>query len=229
MAIAFVRQAENTGDTASNSIAATWGGNTATGNLSVLGVAWTGSGINVSSVTDSQGNTYQSARAKTAASSGIDYYQIWYAENITGGTTPTVTVNFSGSATFRRIGMHEVSGLATSGSLDQTNAGTATSGTTVNPGNVTTTVADEYLFAGGTCFNNETFTQGTNWNARTTPATDTFTQDRIVSSTGTYATSFTDSLSAEWVAQAATFKAPDAAPSSGVGHISQQASYGFAS
>ena len=203
-AIAFVQQAENAGDGSATTITVALG-NTTTANLLVCGVAWSGSGVNINTVA-SPGNSLVAARAKTAHSGNTDFYQIWYLENITGETTPTVTVTFSVNATFRRIGMHEVSGLATTGALDQTNGGTDDIGTTVAPGNVTTTVADEYLFAGGTSFEAQTFTPGTSWTARATPSTDNFTQDRIVAATGTYATSYTQSSSAAWIAQAATFK-----------------------
>lgn len=206
---ALVQQAENFNNAGGTSLGITWGSNTTSGNLIIVGVSWTTAGINVNSVTDSQGNVYQSARAKTAHSGNADFYQIWYAENITGGTTPTVTVNFSGSATFRLVGIHEVSGCLKSGALDQTAGATANSGATIDPGNVTTTLPDEYLFSGGTSFGAQTFTQGANWAARTTPSDSAFTQDRIVNAIGTYATSFTQSDSSKaWIAQAATFKGP---------------------
>lgn len=72
-----------------------WGANTATGNLIVVGVALTNALTlgTVSSVTDSQGNSY--ARALQNAGTNLTDVintEIWYATNITGGAG-SVTVN----------------------------------------------------------------------------------------------------------------------------------------
>lgn len=82
----------------------------------------------VTSVTDNVGNTYVVGTGLTSGT--VTQYQV-YGVQITGGAT-TLTVNFSGSVSFR-IGADEYSGAATSNAtvVDQSATNTAT-GTTMN-------------------------------------------------------------------------------------------------
>ena len=70
--------------------------NTTTGNLILVQILLAFPVFsNISSVTDSQGNSYASVGSpQTLSNSQLLTY---YAFNITGGTTPTVTANFTGS------------------------------------------------------------------------------------------------------------------------------------
>lgn len=208
MAINFVQLAENSADPTSGSIIATFGTPVVAGNHIIVGTSWANGSVDVSSIGDG-GDTFNPVATKVTAGAHPNYCQIWYAENSIGGIT-AIQVNYSGGGgAFRTIGVHEVSGLRTSGSLDQVSpGGTAETGTTLDPGNVTITFADEYLFAFGQSFAAQNFTPGSSWNARTTPGTGAFTQDRIVAAIATYATLMTGDVSDVWYAQAATFKGP---------------------
>lgn len=114
MAIARV-QTKTWIDTLISSTAAAWTSNTTTGNLIVVAVIYNvGIPPNVSSITDSQSNTYTRVLAKNISGRGVE---VWYAKNITGGTTPTVTVNFN-TQVKPAIAMREYSGLDTVSPLD---------------------------------------------------------------------------------------------------------------
>lgn len=123
----------------------TWDNDTTTGNLIVVVAVLIASGRTFSSITDSQGNTYQ--RAAQAASGSVRV-EIWYAENITGGTTPTVTVNIAGGSSQNNVIIREYSGIVHSGSLDK-NAGAVSAGGSANSGNTLATTQDLELVVGG--------------------------------------------------------------------------------
>lgn len=77
-----------TGSGTAPSVAVTWNSNTTTGNLIVLCIS-AGSASTVVSITDSQSNTYTKVDSLIGSVSDAEF---WYAKNITGGTTPTVTI-----------------------------------------------------------------------------------------------------------------------------------------
>ncbi len=104
------------------------------GNAVVVAASTVGPAI--SSVTDTQGNTYVQAIATGGNA-------IWYATTIKGGAD-IITANFAASSVFSLIYIHEYSGLATS-PLDQTSSKTGT-GTAVTSGAKTTTQANELIF-----------------------------------------------------------------------------------
>lgn len=91
MAISFIQSKTQGNGAAATSIAATWNSNTQDGNFIVVAIS-SGSGAsnNVTSITDSQNNVY--TRAVQYYNSGTKpTVDIWYANSIKGGTTPTVT------------------------------------------------------------------------------------------------------------------------------------------
>lgn len=112
MAIAFVQQKENT-TAAATTIAATFTGNTVSGNLIVVGIGHaTNSQPFITGVSDGT-NTYTQlvpAGNVSGGTPGSAHYSIWYAKNITGGVTPTVTAALSASIV-ATIAIVEVSGL----------------------------------------------------------------------------------------------------------------------
>lgn len=75
------------------------------------------SGTSITSVTDTQGNTYSAIDAViegTEALNGRHYY----AQNIAGGTgANTITVTFSGSTGARQVAVKEIRGVAASSAL----------------------------------------------------------------------------------------------------------------
>src|SRR3989475_746373 len=124
---AYVQGAGSFSNAAGNTIAQFFASNNAAGNLIVLVVSW-GSNDAVST-TDSQGNIY------SVATTIYDPLQnqslaILYAANVKAGAN-TVTVTFgSGTPGYRRLEVHEYSGIAAANPLDVTAMNTANGVTT---------------------------------------------------------------------------------------------------
>jgi hypothetical protein len=115
MAIAFVQQNKGLNNAGVTTLGVAFTSNTTTGNLIIVAVgAVIGNTNIVTTITDSPGgNTYiQALRFSGEANASNASIEVWYAKNITGGVTPTVTVNFNG--TIRPcISIAEYSGLNT--------------------------------------------------------------------------------------------------------------------
>src|SRR6266496_4391487 len=110
--LAVVQSAQNATTSPSTTVAATFPGNTVTGNLIVVCI---NGGTNaVSGVTDSDGNTYVAADTGDLTYSDCE---IWYAANITGGTTPTVTVT-NAAAQASTVQIYEIVGADQSSPFD---------------------------------------------------------------------------------------------------------------
>src|SRR5262249_29363849 len=148
------------------------------------------------SVTDTQGNTY--AQAVSSAGNAI-----WYATNIRGGAD-TVTANFAATTGFSLIYIHEYAGLAASWPLDQISSQAGT-GKAVTSGAKTTTQANELIF-GYASVDYCVTAAGTGFAVGGTAGCN-MSEDEIVSGVGTYAATFTQSVSSGWVGLMATFKA----------------------
>jgi PKD repeat protein len=205
--ISYVQSASNVSFTNATAASVSFTSNTTAGNAIVVAVSTAGPVI--SSVADTQGNTYIQA-----AVSGSN--AVWYATAIKGGAAK-ITANFAASTGFNLIYIHEYGGLASSSALDQVSIQTGT-GTAVTSGAKTTTQANELLF-GYASVDNCVSGGTTGFTARQTAGCN-FSEDMIVSSTGTYSATFAQSNSGGWVGILATFKG---ASSSGI-HYVQSAS-----
>src|SRR5215831_20944596 len=88
------------------------------GDLNVVVVGWNDSIAQVSSVTDSKGNSYVLAVGPTVQT-GLATQAIYYAKNILSATASgnTVTVTFTRAAAFPDIRIAEYSGVDTSNPL----------------------------------------------------------------------------------------------------------------
>jgi hypothetical protein len=162
-------------------------------------VAIDGEASSISSVTDSLGNTYTKAVGITSPSN----LAIYYASDMTGGAD-TVTADFGSSTGFSTLYIQEVSGVAVSSPVDQTNSSSVSSGTSLSSGNVTTTQASELLF--GYCWSSHSVTAGeSGWGVLQTTGGN-LSEDLAVSSTGTYAATCTQSASGSGATLMATFK-----------------------
>jgi hypothetical protein len=171
------------------------------GDLNVVAVMWGNTTSTVTSVTDSKGNSYSLAVGPTKAT-GLTS-AIYYAKNIAAGTN-TVTVKFNTTAAFPNVNVLEYGGLDTANPLDVSAAATGT-GTTANSGAATTTSAKELIVGAG----NPTSvfkTPGSGFSSRVINAYGGISEDKIVSSTGSYNATAT-LTSGTWVMQMATFRA----------------------
>ncbi|HEY7042458.1 MAG TPA: PQQ-dependent sugar dehydrogenase [Nocardioidaceae bacterium] len=170
------------------------------GNLIVVYVLWNNAGA--VTLSDSRGDTYASAGSRTTWGSNYSA-QTFYAKNIVGGAT-TVTATFGTSLTsFGIVYVHEYSGVDKTNPLDVTATATGTA-KAMSSGNVTTTNATDLLFGAGAS-SNAVNQGGTGYTTRST-ASGNRTEDRVVTSTGSYAATASQNGNA-WVMQIVAFKA----------------------
>ncbi len=178
-------------------------GSSASTDLLVLSFVYDNTGLTVSSVTDSKGNTYTPAVGPTTVGGWGKAYT-YYAKNIVGGAGAiTTTVTLSGATTsLLDVYLLEYSGLDVTAPLDQTIAGTG-SGTAMDSGSRTTTKAPELIYGFGADDNNC---------AADSPYTNRETTngqcaaDQTVFSTGLYHVTATENPTGAWLLQMATFK-----------------------
>ena len=176
----------------------------------ILAIGWSNTTSNITSVTDSAGNTYAVAAPTVHGSSQSQ--AIYYAKNIKAiaANTNTVTVKFSTAAQFVDLRASEYGGLDTTAPFDKSASGSGNSNNATTP-SVTTTFANELVFGAGDTSGFFT-AAGTGFTKRiiTTPDSD-ITEDKIVSVVGSYNASAPQSGS--WVMQMATFKVAGAVAS----------------
>ncbi len=189
------------------SSSAVWANNTVNGHLIIVGVTITNVTTlgTVSSVTDSQNNTYQKAVSGTKSSSLVSVIdqEIWYAQNITGGAG-SVTVNHT--ADNCAIYAREYSGFNT---LDAVGSAIGSSATP-NTGTVNTAFANELLIvsAGDDHGTGQTYTAAGTYGdmvGTVTTLTGIGMEDAIQSGTAAQTGTLTYGNSADWVALMATF------------------------
>ena len=201
---AFVQVKAATPQTSQSSVGVTYSGAQTAGNTNIVAIGWNNATSNITSVTDSAGNTYQVA-VPTARGSGVSQ-AIYYASNIKAAAagTNTVTATFNTATPYVDVRALEYSGLAAVSPFDM-GASASGTGTAANSGTVTTTAANELVFGAGITTGGFS-TAGTNFTSRiiTVPDAD-IAQDQVVTSTGAY--SATAPVTGAWVMQVATFKA----------------------
>ena len=173
------------------------------GNLIVVGIETYNEAIPADAITDNYGNTYTKVNE---AVNGLNRVAIFYAKNIAGGATFTVS---SLNINNRTLTVQEYSGADPTNPLDQFNSNTGSSNAP-NSGNVTTTTDGELYFGlafGG--LNNNTWTAGVNYTIReqvTTPLTARIATEDKIEAAQTTAATFTTSGSGPWAATIATFR-----------------------
>jgi hypothetical protein len=171
------------------------------GNLNVVSVMWGDTTSAVSSVTDSRGNSYALAAGPAMATELTS--AIYYAKNIASGSN-TITVRFNQTANFPNVNVLEYSGLDTTSPLDVTSSASGY-GTTANSGSATTTAANELIVGAGNP--RSVFTAaGSGFTNRMINSFGGISEDRIVSSAGSYGATAA-MTSGTWVMQMATFRA----------------------
>lgn len=202
MAIKIAQTKSGTSTLASTVI--TWNSNTVSGNLIVVAVAANLTN-DVSTITDSQGNNY--VKAFGAAGTGVGA-ELWYAQNILGGATPTVTVNYTSGATAAVV-IQEYSGVDTLTILDKT-ATSAGSGTALDSTPTTQTLQFQELLIGVGGLISGTFAAGGSFVNLTQQANATINvaiEDLLVTSKGAYNATFTGSPSGQWACGIASLRA----------------------
>jgi len=203
---AFVQLAERTA-TASSSTASTAGFSAATksGDTIIVWVWYNSNAQSVTSVTDTAGDTYARAVGPTTGTGtqGAWRQELWYARNIVGKSGVVVTATFSGTFSGEKaLTAHEYSGLDPVAPLDATSASVVTAANATS-GAVTTAYPRELIF--GAAIFAGVGTSGSGFTQRSWIA-ENASEDKVVSSIGSYAATFTN-VSQPVVVQMATFKA----------------------
>jgi unsaturated rhamnogalacturonyl hydrolase len=177
------------------------------GNTIILGVRNTAT-ASVSTVADTAVNTYTPIGSdKTGTTLADGQLSMYRAFNIHAGAN-TVTVTFSAAVT-GQLCMAEASGLTTTDPYDVSHfAHSSGGGASLDSGATsTTTQANEYIVGMATSVggNVATWTAGTNYTLQVSAERPAY-EDRNVTSTGTYNSTFTISPPRAWVSGVATFK-----------------------
>jgi hypothetical protein len=170
------------------------------GDLNVVAVMSGDTTSSISSVTDSNGNTYTRAVGPTT-STGLQQ-SIYYARNIAGGSN-TVTVKFNQTANYPNVNATEYNGLDTSNPLD-VSAAASGSGTSASSGSATTTSVNELIVGAGNP--SGLFTApGALFSNRIINPYGGISEDQIVNGTASYAATATDN-GGTWVMQMVAFR-----------------------
>ena len=169
------------------------------GNLIVVYVVWDNPGT--VTVSDTRGNIYTAATARQTWGSNWSA-QAFYASNILGGSNTVKATFGTAIKSFGIVYLHEYSGLATASPVDVSASAAGTSAS-MSSGAVTTTQANDLLFAAGASANTVT-TPGTGFTTRLT-GFGNLTEDRVVTTTGSYAGTATQNASS-WVMQLVAFR-----------------------
>ncbi len=179
--------------TSAGSISKAFVSNNTAGSLITVSLGITGPTVNyVVTCADTQGNLYV-VTAFLQGSTGSTEAIFCYAENVKAGAN-TVTASITESKNFN-MAIAEYSGLATSGSYDQSNINEGSINTppgTINSGDIVTGAATELLFSFGYDGANttDTFSASAGFTERENNGT-IVTYDQVVTSTGTYSNTVT--------------------------------------
>jgi IPT/TIG domain len=178
------------------------------GDLNVVVIGW-GGVSSVTGVTDTAGNTYAPAGGTFSTSSGANTISqaIWYAANIKAAAAGNaVTVGFNNNESAPDIRILEYSGLSATFPLETASGGTGNGGTG-SSGSVTN-AANSVIVAGGTT--SGAFGASPNFTKEVLTPDGNIAGETIAASGGS--SSATDSVSGNWVLQAAVFGAAATSP-----------------
>lgn len=193
----FVQTVSTAAPNNSNSLSLAFKNKTVAGNLILVAIDFMKS-VPLSSLSDSQGNTWTQVGTQLNSPNGIGS-RIYYANNIKGGSD-TVTVTLSGTSTYLEMYLTEYAGLNQANPIDA-QTGTTGTGGTVSSGNITTTLAGDLLYT--FCLADSSCTVSSGFTARST-LNGNYLGDKIAGNPGTY--SATGTASAGWSIQLVALK-----------------------
>ena len=202
--IAFVQVASHDTKTSVTTVHVPYSAAQHAGDLDVVVVGWTDPTNAIRSVSDSAGNAYLLAAPSSSSTSGVAL-AIYYAANIAGAASNTVTIDFDVDD-FPCITLLEYAGVS---QVDQHASG-AGSSITASSGAVVTSLARELLIGAGEPDQNKNeffASAGAGFNERAlTNISGMLVEDSIVSSTGSYTATGGLTNSSAWVMQIVSFK-----------------------
>ena len=176
------------------------------GDLNVVVVGWNDSSAQVSSVKDTNGNTYQLAVGPMTT--GLVSQSIYYAKNIQAAAAGanSVTVTFATAAVAPDIRILEYKGLDTASPLDVVVGATGNSATS-GSGPLTTSYAMD-LLVGANTVRTVTIGADAGFTQRLLTSPDgNIVEDRIATSAGVYSANPSLTGAGNWVMQLVAFRA----------------------
>ncbi len=200
-AIAYVQSAQGfSGSTIVSTQSASFPAANTAGDLIVVWTRWGIVGPNAT-LTDTQGNSYAPVAAKLTSTANSAEAQMFYVANVKGGAN-TVTLTLSAAAPRVGLEIQEYKGVS---ALD----GETHTIDVIPPstGSLTSSNANDLLFAASMSDNGDvgTWGAGSAYTLRQTNARQA-TEDRIVSSLGTYSATFTANTGTSFISELAAFK-----------------------
>ena len=165
--------------------------NQASGDFNVVAVN-SSTGVTITSVVDSEGNSYALAVGPLVNSSEGSVVSIYVASGIKAGPN-TVVVNFSGS-TWNEIQIAEYAGIT---GLD-VSAISSGNGNAQSSGSATTTNANDILVSYVEIAASGSPTVGSGFTKRITPLWNSGLEDKSVSSPGSYSATWTENGASNW-------------------------------
>jgi hypothetical protein len=171
------------------------------GNLNIVAVGWYKTGT-ITSISDTQHNTYQIAVGPTMTPSYDESQTIFYACGIAGGAN-SVTVAFADDNQDPEVRVVEYSGAQATGCYDTSVANTG-SGTAVDSGTMTAG-AGELLVAADKVYN-LTSEPDPSYAMRLKSDFGDIVEDRPAMTAGSYHATATENIAGVWVMQLATFR-----------------------
>ena len=215
--ISFIQLAYATPQSAQLTVSVSFGSAQTSGNLNVVVVGWSDTTVAVSSVTDSIGNVYTLAVGPTQNPGSAGTFSltqsIYFAKNIVGAAANanTVTVRFTGAASFADVRILEYTGIDPVNPVDVIASAIGTNAI-ANSGAVTTTHGNDLLFGATTVFTH-TAGAGAGFTSRVITAPDgDIAEDRVVSAVGSYSASALLTSTGPWVMQMVAFRGALAGP-----------------
>ncbi len=204
-AIARVNSASLGDNAAAATIAAPATSHTA-GNLLVVYIAWAGTTVTVTGITDTAGNTYSQCTGALASDVNAGRSDLWFAKNIAGNASNVVTVTFSASIDFRRIAVFQYSGADTVSPFEVA-VNTSGTGTSLTSPSFSPAASGNVNVAGGDqSASGNTWTAGANYTLGPLPGSS-YTEDRIAAPAGAQTASITNSAAITILMSLASFKA----------------------
>ncbi len=206
--ITYIQGNYATPQTPQTTVSVTYTAAQVAGDLNVVVVGWNDTTSTVTSVTDSVGNTYTRAVGPTTQSTNASQ-SIYYAKNISAATAGAnaVTVHFSAAVTYPDIRILEYQGADPSNPVDVTAASSGT-GTSSSSGSATTTNSSD-LIVGANLVLSLTSGPGTSFTQRLLTQPDgNIAEDRMVTTTGSYAATAPLASNGWWIMQMVAFRTP---------------------
>lgn len=204
--LAFVNSGYGFDDT-NNGICDTIAINHTTGNLIVVMVKHEGAAT-TKTISDTAGNSYTPLTVRDHSNGDI-HAQMFYCANAIGNASNIVRVTLGANRPYKRIYVHQYSGAAAS-PFDQENFGQGSS-TSLSTSNISTTAANEVLVAFACEYNISSFSPGANFTERIDGNQQGLgfsgaTEDRLITSTGTYNATMSWGVNDAWMLLIASFK-----------------------